>query len=102
MPAIGLGTWEADKEKVGDAIKEAIKIGYRHIDCSPKYFNEKEIGQALHEIFESNNNKSGNTESSSSEEKKGQYLNIKREDLFIVRYILYVNLMYFRLASFLL
>ncbi len=47
MPALGLGTWKADPASVGDAVREAIRIGYRHFDCAPIYGNQAEIGQAL-------------------------------------------------------
>ncbi|RKP35160.1 aldose reductase [Dimargaris cristalligena] len=47
MPAIGLGTWNAQPGEMDFIVREAWNLGYRHIDCAHLYENEKKIGNAL-------------------------------------------------------
>ena len=46
---IGLGTWLIDNDKVGEVVKNAITLGYIHIDTAQAYENEEGIGKALKE-----------------------------------------------------
>jgi len=50
VPALGLGTWKAKKGEVYGAVREALHIGYTHVDCAPAYMNEEEVGAALNEM----------------------------------------------------
>jgi diketogulonate reductase-like aldo/keto reductase len=50
IPVVGLGTFGSDHvshEKVAETVLDAIRLGYRHIDCAAVYMNEKHIGKAL-------------------------------------------------------
>ena len=47
MPALGLGTWDLRGNACFSAVREALQLGYRHIDTAEMYGNEGEIGLAL-------------------------------------------------------
>lgn len=44
IPKIGLGTWLIDNDKVAEVVRNAIKLGYRHIDTAEGYDNEEGVG----------------------------------------------------------
>ena len=47
MPRLGLGTWKAHFGALERTISSALALGYRLVDTSPVYFNEKEVGRAI-------------------------------------------------------
>ncbi|KAJ7480548.1 NADP-dependent oxidoreductase domain-containing protein [Mycena latifolia] len=49
IPSVALGVWQAGRDEVGNAVKTALKAGYRHIDGAWIYRNEAEVGKALKE-----------------------------------------------------
>lgn len=62
VPKVALGTWQSDPGQVKAAVKFALQVGYKHIDCAFVYGNEAEVGEGLKESFSAG---------------------IKREDIFI-------------------
>jgi diketogulonate reductase-like aldo/keto reductase len=63
MPALGFGTLIPDLVDTKNATRAALEAGFRQLDSSERYRNEKEVGEAMQEVF-----------------KEGK---IKREDVFI-------------------
>ena len=65
MPGVGIGTFGSDRfgaDDIANAVEDAVKSGYRLIDCASCYGNEDKIGIALENAMK---------------------FGIKREDLFI-------------------
>jgi diketogulonate reductase-like aldo/keto reductase len=51
MPALGFGTSLSDRSKTRDAVKAAVKVGFRHLDAAERYRNEADVGAAIEELF---------------------------------------------------
>ena len=47
IPQLGLGTWFIDDDKVADAVRAAVALGYRHIDTAQAYGNECGVGEGV-------------------------------------------------------
>ena len=47
MPVIGYGVYLVNQGICAQCVKDAIQVGYRHIDTAQMYFNEKEVGDGI-------------------------------------------------------
>nr|WP_020469655.1 aldo/keto reductase [Zavarzinella formosa] len=63
IPALGFGTLIPDPVATRTATKAALEAGFRQLDASERYRNEKEVGEAMREVFQAGK--------------------IKREDVFV-------------------
>jgi diketogulonate reductase-like aldo/keto reductase len=64
IPALGFGTLIPDPVATKNATKAALEAGFRTIDTAERYRTEREVGEAMQEVF-----------------KEGK---IKREDVFVI------------------
>jgi len=47
MPLLGFGTWQATGTRGYEAVRDALQVGYRHLDTATFYRNEDEVGRAV-------------------------------------------------------
>jgi 2,5-diketo-D-gluconate reductase A len=47
IPQLGFGVFQIEPEDTAEAVSEALRVGYRHIDTAEMYGNEKEVGEAI-------------------------------------------------------
>jgi len=52
MPALGFGTLIPDPTETRNATRTALEAGFRHFDCSERYRNEEQVGQAIGEAIQ--------------------------------------------------
>jgi diketogulonate reductase-like aldo/keto reductase len=49
IPALGLGVFQVPNEEACRVVRQALEIGYRHIDTAAYYGNEEGVGRAVRE-----------------------------------------------------
>lgn len=49
IPQLGFGTYKVEPADAVAVVREALEIGYRHVDTAQMYGNEREVGQAVRE-----------------------------------------------------
>ncbi|KAE8393005.1 hypothetical protein ETB97_002773 [Aspergillus alliaceus] len=64
IPQLGFGTWQSAPGQVGEAVYQALKAGYRHLDLATIYQNQKEVAAGIKRAYQ-------------------DIPGLKREDLFI-------------------
>jgi len=47
IPRIGFGTWQLTGRKATEAVRDALEIGYRHVDTARLYGNEAEVAAGI-------------------------------------------------------
>jgi len=47
IPRLGLGTWFISNDDVVQAVQDAVRIGYRHVDTAQAYRNEQGVGEGI-------------------------------------------------------
>ncbi len=47
IPQLGFGVFQIEPRDTAKAVREALEVGYRHIDTAEMYGNEKEVGEAI-------------------------------------------------------
>jgi len=47
VPRLGFGTWQLTGDACRQAVRDALEIGYRHIDTAQIYRNEAEVGLGI-------------------------------------------------------
>ena len=61
---LGFGTWQSAPGQVGEAVYQALKAGYRHLDLATIYQNQREVAAGIKRAYQ-------------------DVPGLKREDLFI-------------------
>lgn len=52
LPSLGLGLWKIGRAEAAGVVRQALEIGYRHLDSACDYGNEVEVGQGLRDALD--------------------------------------------------
>ena len=47
MPQLGYGVYQVTQNECERCVRDALEVGYRHIDTAQSYFNEEQVGAAI-------------------------------------------------------
>jgi 2,5-diketo-D-gluconate reductase A len=96
IPQLGFGVFQIKPEETVEAVTEALRIGYRHIDTAQMYQNEKQVGEAIarsdldpSEIFVTsklNNNRQSMDDALRAFDQSLDDLSLERIDLFLIHW----------------
>ncbi|MHB1809393.1 MAG: aldo/keto reductase [Solirubrobacteraceae bacterium] len=94
IPLLGLGVWQVqDGAECEQAIRDALELGYRHIDSAQAYGNEASVGRALRdsgvareEVFVTTKFYPGNQDPVAAIEQSLARLELEYVDLYIIHW----------------
>ncbi len=47
MPQLGYGVYQVTQDECERCVRDALEVGYRHVDTAQSYFNEEQVGTAV-------------------------------------------------------
>jgi D-xylose reductase len=47
LPSVGLGMWKIANADTAEIVRQAMSVGYRHLDAACDYGNEREVGDGI-------------------------------------------------------
>ena len=47
IPKLGFGTWQITGRACSEAVRDALELGYRHVDTARSYGNEAQVGEGI-------------------------------------------------------
>src|SRR5207245_606357 len=47
IPKLGFGTWQLTGRACEEGVRDALELGYRHVDTARAYGNEAQVGRAI-------------------------------------------------------